>query len=343
VSREPEPFFIPAGGSYPQEVCVEAAARRWQGRDPDAGLARYRRMSLPYRTPAGPLLLGIDGGGTRCRGRLATAAGATLAEAVSGPANIRYGMEESFAAVFQAGEQCLTGAGLSARDLQRVIACFALAGASEPSHRAAAERHAHPYRDAVVTSDAHAACVGAHAGRDGGVITIGTGSIGWATIGGRQLRIGGWGPAVSDEGSGAWLGREAMRRVLWAHDGLVQWTDLLTALFARFHADPHAIVQWSTHATPRDFGELAPLIVEQATARDSSAVELMRAAAAHIEAIATRLLAAGAPRLALLGGLAGPLEAWLTDETRRHLVPPAGDALDGALRLAGAAAGLPPP
>jgi glucosamine kinase len=301
-------------------------------------------MTIPNEAlPEGSaLLLGIDGGGTRCRARLSAPSGLLLAEAVGGPANIRYGMEESFAAVFEAGDRCLEQAGLSARDLQRIVACFALAGASEPSYRAAAERHAHPYHDAVVTTDAHAACVGAHAGRDGGVIIAGTGSIGWAELGGRHFRIGGWGPSVSDEGSGAWLGREALRRVLWAHDGRISWTGLLTIFFRRFESDPHAIVGWASNATPREFAELAPIIVEQAAANDATAIDLVRSAAAQIDALALRLLAIGATRLALMGGLAKPIEAWLHEETRRHLVPPQGDALDGALRLAGAAAGLRP-
>ncbi len=287
----------------------------------------------------GLLLLGVDGGGTRCRARLSTLSGTTLAEAVAGPANIRYGMEKSFAAVFQAGTQCLTQAGLSTSDSARIVACLGLAGASEPSYRAAAQRHRHPYRDMVVTTDAHAACVGAHAGRDGAVIVVGTGSIGWAEIEGRQFRIGGWGLAVSDEGSGAWLGREALRRLLWAHDGRIPWTGLLTALFERFHSDPHAIVRWAANAAPKDLASLAPAILDHSAVNDPVASELMRLAAGHVDALAARLISLGADRLALVGGLAGPIEPWLSDQTKCYLVQPAGDALDGALRLAGAAAG----
>jgi glucosamine kinase len=282
-----------------------------------------------------PLLLGVDGGGTRCRARLSTSAGRTLAEGVAGPANIRLALEASFAAVFRAGAECLAAAGLNTRDLGRVVACLALAGASEPACRAAAERHPHPYRDALITTDAHAACIGAHAGRNGGVIIVGTGSIGWAELGGRQVRVGGWGPAVSDEGSGAWLGREATRRVLWAHDGRIAWSELLTQLFAELGSDPHAVVRWSCSAPPAEFAALAPAIVQHARQRDAVAVELMREAAQHIDALAARLLAAGAPRLSLVGGLAPHIEPWFAVETRRHLVRPAGDALDGAIRLAG--------
>ena len=47
-----------------------------------------------------------------------------------------------------------------------------------------------------------------------------------------------------------------------------------------------------------------------------------------------RLVGLGAERVALSGGLAGALEAWLAPATRAHLVAPAEDALSGALLLA---------
>lgn len=284
------------------------------------------------------LLLGVDGGGTRCRARLCSIQGRMLGEAVTGPANLRRGLAESFAAVREAAEQCLRQAGLSRHDLARIIACLALAGASEPGHLAAARDCPHPFRRAVITTDAHAACIGAHGERDGGVIIVGTGTVGWAIVSGQTHRVGGWGLPISDEGSGAWLGGEVLRRVLWAHDGRTPWTPLLRALFAQFGKDPHAIVAWTATASPRDFGSLAPQIVHQAQAEDAAAIELMESAAVHIDALAARLLAIGAPRLSLAGGLAASLKPWLAGATTAHIVEPLGDALSGALTLARGAA-----
>jgi glucosamine kinase len=284
------------------------------------------------------LLLGVDGGGTQCRARLCAPSGAQLGEATAGPANIRFGLREGLAAVLEATRQCLHQAGLSSRDLRRVTACLALAGASEPINLASAQRQDHPFGRTTVTTDAHAACVGAHRGLDGGVVVVGTGTVGWAELEGRHYRLGGWGLPVSDEGSGAWLGCEALRRVLWARDGRVKSTGLLSELFEQFQCDPHAIVRWTSNASPRDFGMLAPLVVEHAKCADPAGIELMRLAGHHIDALAARLVALGAHRLALVGGLALPMKQWVSDSTRAHLVPPAGDALDGALQLARAAA-----
>ena len=168
------------------------------------------------------LLLGIDGGGSRCRARLCTLSGAKLGEGTGGPANIRFGVDQSFASVLQATSRCMSQA---------------LAGASEPKDLDAVRRHKHPYRKAVFVTDAQAACVGAHGGGNGGIIVIGTGSIGWAELNGRGYRVGGWGWPISDEGSGAWLGCEALRRTLWAYDGRISWTALLLCLFEKFRSD----------------------------------------------------------------------------------------------------------
>ena len=176
------------------------------------------------------LLFGVDGGGTKCRARLADARGNVLGEGIAGPANIRFGVEQAFVEIFRAFEQCLGHAGLTSKD-RRVIACLALAGFGALTQSDAAQTYPHSFFRMVCTSDARAACVGAHGGEDGAIIIAGTGSVGWALIDGCDYRVGGWGFPVSDEGSGAWLGCEAVRRVLWAHDGLIPWTDFLRSVY----------------------------------------------------------------------------------------------------------------
>jgi glucosamine kinase len=280
------------------------------------------------------LFLGADGGGTRCRVRLALGSGVVLGEGEAGSANLRFGSLQAFASVLDGARQCLAAADLPLAALERATACLALAGASEPAERAKANEQLLPFRRTIIVTDAEAACVGAHAGGDGAIIIIGTGSIGLAMIGGRQHRIGGWGLPTSDEGSGAWLGLEVLRRVLWAHDGRLDWTPLLTQVFARFDDDPHAIVRWTANAMPGDYGRFAPLVVEQAGQGDAIAETLMRLAAGHIDALAARLIAVGAARIALMGGLATAIEPHLAEATRQHLVIPQGDALAGALRIA---------
>jgi glucosamine kinase len=278
--------------------------------------------------------LAVDGGGTRCRARLCDAAGHRLAESESGPANIRLGLDRAFASVQRATLACLQQVNLAPPDLPQITACLALAGATEPEELAAAERQPLEFGRTIITADAHAACVGAHKGGDGGVVIAGTGSIGWAIVRGQCYRVGGWGCDLSDEGSGAWLGREALRRVLLAHDGRLPWTALLRGIFERHGADPHAIVRWVAAAQPGDYGSIAPIVVEHAARHDACALTLVRLAADFLETIAVRLIALGAPRIALAGGLAPHLQGHMSDAIRQQIVAPMGDALDGALLMA---------
>ena len=279
------------------------------------------------------LLLGVDGGGTRCRARLADSHGGVLGEGAAGPANLRLGVQNSLAAVRIATDQCLERAGLGYGDCP-IVACLALAGACEPVTLAQAQAVPLPFSRVILTSDARAACVGAHQGEDGGIVIVGTGSVGWAIAQGRDHRVGGWGFPVSDEGSGAWLGCEALRRVLWAYDGLIPWTGLLRLLFERFNEDGYAIVRWMGAAKPRDYASLAPAVVAKAGQGDAIAIELAKGAALHIDHIAANLLAIPVPRLCIMGGLGESILPFLAGPTQRNLVPPLGDALGGALHLA---------
>ena len=271
------------------------------------------------------------------RRSLCDSAGVILGEGAAGPANVRLGVDEAIRQVLEASGQCLTQAKLSL-DSERIVACLALAGATEPIELEAARAYRYPFRHVVVTTDAHAACVGAHRGEDGGVIIVGTGTVAWAVHAGQHHRVGGWGFPLSDEGSGAWLGFELARRMFWAYDGRVPWTGLLTAAFERFGCDPHAIVRWMGSTKPRDFAELAPLVVHHALRGDPVGCELMQSAARHVDALAERLGAIGVPRIALAGGLSSSLAPWLGQDTKRRLVPAAADALAGALWLARAEA-----
>ncbi len=285
------------------------------------------------RTPD-PLYLGIDGGATGCRARLADGAGRVLAEATGGPANPRHGLEAACGHLVEVARRTLAAAFLPDPVLGRLRAGLGLAGVGQPADRARLLAWDHPFAGLALATDAEAACLGAHAGGDGAVLVLGTGSCGMARVGGRWHRVGGWGFPVSDPASGAWLGLEAIRLALAAHDGLAGPGPLAGAVLARFGGAPEAVVGWLDGAGPRDYAGLAPLVLDHAAAGDGAAVDLVRRAAADAAAMLAALRATGAPRLALLGGLAGPLGPWLPEAARRSLDAPLGDALDGALRLA---------
>jgi glucosamine kinase len=131
-----------------------------------------------------------------------------------------------------------------------------------------------------------------------------------------------------------WIGREAIRRTLWAYDGRDAYTPLARAIFARLGGTAEEVVAFATSAAPADYGRFVPLVLEHAASRDPLSMAILSNAATDAARIIGRLLDTGAPSVCLLGGLAEPLAAWLPPPLLTHLAKPKGDALDGAILMA---------
>ncbi|WP_267549054.1 N-acetylglucosamine kinase [Rhizobium rhizogenes] len=278
--------------------------------------------------------LGVDGGGTGCRARIEDADGTVLGQGLSGPATTRLGTEEAWASITRAFDAAIEEAGLSAADIRHIHAGVGLAGISRKGALAALRAIEHPFASIDFVSDGEGACLGAHSGRDGAIVIAGTGSIGLGLVEGRQLRVGGYGFPISDEGSGAYLGLKAVQLALRAHDGREQKTALLAEIMQRFQNDPAEAVAWMDRASATDYAALAPMVLRHADQGDSVARRIVQNAAGHIDTLVRTLFEKGAPRVCLLGGLASPLEPWLAPDVRRSLKPIDGDAVSGAIILA---------
>lgn len=278
--------------------------------------------------------LGVDGGATNCRARLADRQGHILGEGSGGAASTRLGVDTTFAAILEATRGALDAAGLSNLPLNRVHAGLGLAGLALQSDIDKVMAHDHPFANVTAQNDAYIACLGAHAGADGGIFIFGTGSCGCAILDGRALYVGGWGFHISDDGSAAQLGLKALRQALLAHDEVIPATDFSRAMMTRFDNSPERAVLWASEATPGDYGGLAPLVSEYADKGDTLAREIMAWSASGANRFLRTLHAKGAQAIALVGGFSPVLEPWLADDVRRILVAAKGDAMDGALVMA---------
>jgi glucosamine kinase len=283
---------------------------------------------------ADTLFIGIDGGGTHCRARIRDGAGALKGEGSGGPANLRLGPAVAMASIVEAAKAAAKAGGLQNGDLTRAAVGLGMAGAIDAARNGALLAEPHPFSRVAIDTDAYIAWLGAFAGGDGAILIIGTGSAGLAVVKGKRFNLGGWGNVVSDDGSGNEIGRHAIRRALWAQDGMAPMTPLAEKILDRFDHDPPRVVTWADQARPADFAQLAPLVLHHAGKGDALGIAVIEAAAAGVARIADRLLAVGAPGLCLRGGLAEPLRLWLPERIQAKLVAPQGDAMEGALRLA---------
>jgi glucosamine kinase len=282
----------------------------------------------------GQLYFGVDAGATRCRARLRGSDGAALAQAEGPAANAYVDFERAVAVARGVVADALARAGLSAGDTSRIKLGLGVAGVGSVEEAARFAAGFAGFAEVRVVNDAVAACLGAHGGADGGLIIVGTGSAGIARVAGAETIVGGRGFHLGDDGSAARLGLEAARAAMRAADGLGPETDLTRQIRARF-ADPLAMLHWAVTATPRDYGEFAPLTLQAAAAGDPLARGLVDAAADAVAALARRVEALGAPRVAMVGGLGEALRAYLDPEIAARILEPRYDPTDGAVALVG--------
>jgi glucosamine kinase len=281
-----------------------------------------------------PLFIGIDGGATFCRARIRDLDGNLLGEGGGGPANIHSNLDLAKDSIRLACDAAIKSAGLDGRSLQWTHAGLGLAGAGLKSACDRLLSEVFPFASIVLETDAYVAWLGAHQGDDGAIVILGTGSCGLAMINGQRIGVAGWGAHVSDEAGGQRMGREALRRTLWAFDGRAHQTELSTAILDRFGSDPARIVSFASRATPADYAKLAPLVLQHASAQDALAVTLVTEAAEAAVTIIDRLVDVGSPAISLVGGLAEPLVPWLPARVRGHLTEPQSDPLDGGILMA---------
>jgi glucosamine kinase len=246
---------------------------------------------------------------------------------------MRFGIDTATNAIMEAARQTLAEAGLSEDAFGYTYAGIGLAGTGQPGARAALEAWSHPFAAAWFEGDGYLALLGAFGGHDGGVVIVGTGSIAIAYQNG-TTRIGGYGFPVSDEGSGASLGLNALRYVVRTLDGRAEPSAFSQAVLKRFPNGAADVANWIERATATDYAALAPIVVEHAASGNPAARRLMQAAGEQAGALIEALLARGVARVALSGGLAAPLTAYLPPEIAAKLVTPKAGAVAGGILLA---------
>ena len=247
-----------------------------------------------------PLVLAVDGGGTKTELALADRDGRLVALARGAGTNLmdNDGWREQLVELF-AG---------AAPYLPRVeFAILGLPGFGEVRRfderllATAADLFSGP-RQAV--NDVELALDGAFLDSTGIVILAGTGSMAMARDArGRTVRVGGWGETFGDEGSAFWIGRQALAHATRALDGRIDAIDFANAILTSLGLDaanPYdALMGWCYGAqhSRSAIAAVAKAVDALAEAGGPVALAILRRAAehlsAHIAAIQRHLQEAG--------------------------------------------------
>jgi glucosamine kinase len=278
-------------------------------------------------------LIGVDGGGSGTRVRLARAGGAEIAEGSSGPSGLMHGIANAWTAVDTAAALAFRNAGLDVPARSSIAIGLGLAGVHNKEWAAAFVAANPGYAQVALESDGHTTVLGAHGGQAGAIIALGTGSVGEVRrADGVHVEVSGWGFPAGDEASGAWMGLRAVNHIQQVLDGRVPGNAFADDVIAACGGARNAIQVWLASATQTSYAQLARIVLQHG---DSNPVAraILLAAGHETELMANALDAAGTLPIALCGGLAAPLRPWLPAALLQRVVPAQGDSAAGALRL----------
>ena len=301
--------------------------------------------------------LGVDGGGTNCRVRLANDRLETLAEVKNGRSNLQIdGGEPAYKAISDGARDAFAAAGIDFAEAANTYACFGMAGGRMDSARAEFAARPWPFAGVQVYDDIDIAHAGALGGGEGGVVIIGTGSAAMSIVGGKRYQAGGWGFHIGDQMSGAILGRELVRYTVEANDGMAEKSPLTDAVTAALGGDNQAIMTWSFAAdmdlrlisndgsegcddalvgrAPGEFGKLMPLWFDHLEQNDPVALRLLDIQLGYIDSYVRWFKSHGASVMAIVGGLGQRLFPILQQHYGDFVALPKYEPLHGAVILA---------
>jgi len=275
----------------------------------------------------------VDGGASKTKLRMVDQKGTILAEAIAGPSNIQLSVSTACESISNAFSIALKKAKMNSQDLKKYsfYAGIGLAGCEVKNVREEFLKNKFPFQFMTLQSDAYIACMGAHAGKNGSIVIAGTGVVGLKLMNGTKTQIGGWGFPHGDEGAGAWLGLESVKRVLHVVDGQRKLSPLLIEIKKKLGNTKENLTQWACSATATEYASLTPIIVKHAKKNEEEAVDLLKQAAKHIEAVLSPLVKEKQIPCSFLGGMAPILTPYLKIYLQKKLSSPKYDACQGAI------------
>jgi N-acetylglucosamine kinase-like BadF-type ATPase len=230
-------------------------------------------------------VLGIDAGASKTVCLRADEQGCILAEARGPGANLAVDEE---LVVEKALHQVMEDATRGVHEIPAVV-CLGMAGVdrAEDGRLARGIMRRIGYRSrALVVNDALLALV-AGVDRDPGVVIIaGTGAIVYGrNAENRAARAAGWGHLLDDEGSGYWIGVQALRAVMRQADQRGPSTELTDRVLARFRvaAPPDLVhVVYYENLSRQDIATLTGLVADAREAGDAVAASILDRAVSEL-------------------------------------------------------------
>jgi len=228
-----------------------------------------------------PYVFGIDGGGTHSRAILMTDKGKVVFVG-KGP-SLNYhdiGAGQVSSTIKRLFNDALSKAHARPDECKGV--CLGLAGAGQQHDRDILQpifNDLFGKESYLLMGDAQIALVGGTLSEIGIIVLAGTGSM----VYGRnednvEGRVGGYGPLLSDQGSGYHIGLEALKMIVQYHDDMEDKPDFHDLVFNHIGVERIGdFISWvnSTSATRERIASIAPIVIQAANEDDPLADEIL--------------------------------------------------------------------
>ena len=231
--------------------------------------------------------LGIDGGGSKTDCLLGDENSVLGAGTAAGSNVVRVGERQARESLEAAIRQACAAANITPKQIERT--CVGIAGGARPEIAKVVRRLLSEIvaGEIEIVGDMVIALEAAFGGGPGVIVVAGTGSIAYGRNSECQTaRAGGWGFAISDEGSGHWIGRSAVSAVMRAPDESHASRLLDGVMKAWGTRSCEELVVKANASPPPDFAALVPVVLCAVDGGDATARAVLTQAGVELAKLA---------------------------------------------------------
>ena len=273
-------------------------------------------------------LIGVDGGGSGTRILVTDLNKQVLAQARGAPSALGQGVHNAWPAIMTTIDKCMP-----AFDPEDCAIGIGISGANNSSWKELFISLNPGFPFLKVESDAMTTLRGAHMGSAGCVIAIGTGTVGMAIFPSGEVRtVAGWGFPSGDEGSGSWLGLQAINMAQKVLDGRLKSGPLVEAILGVCGRTKNDFLLWLGLAAQFQYATIAPLIFAHAK-KDRMAKNLLKKSGDEIYQMSKALDPSKKLPFALSGSIGEKMIPYLPSSLRKRAKKPIHDSAQGAIDM----------
>ncbi len=278
-------------------------------------------------------LVGVDGGGSGTRIIVTDKKLKILASATGDPSALGQGIEKAWRSILDTLARAFHYGNLPVPMLSECAIGLGLSGANNIIWKNEFYLRNPGFKNIILDTDGFTTLLGAHGGKPGVIVAVGTGSVGMLLdLKLNRKDVSGWGFPAGDEASGAWLGLKAAALAQKTLDGRRPSSTLSEAVLNYCGKDPAQFLNWLGNAGQNSFAQLAPLVF-QSESTDSEARALLLNAGIEIELMTSALDPNAEYPFSICGRLGEALISFMPETLQKRHRTPDGDSTIGALLL----------